>query len=162
MSRGRETTGKAVQMACGTVRAQRIGSMDSSAKHPLSSLNNAADRDRRSQPRLSAEILGLDADASLSQGVYVRVLNVSSGGALVELDEWIRPGTRSAIRLSRSTDANLPAERLVANGRIVRCWVDRLAPLRYRAAMVFASHSPASTPIDVPPEDLTVLLDPPA
>ena len=135
--------------------------MDSHVKDPLSSLNNAADRDRRSQPRLSAEILGLDVDASLSQGVYVRVLNVSTGGALVELDEWIRPGTRSAIKLSRPSDGTLPGERLVANGQIVRCWVDRLAPLRYRAAMVFATPAPAPLPtVDVPAGgDLTVLLE---
>lgn len=134
--------------------------MDPHAKHPLSSLNNA-DRDRRSQPRLSAEILGLDVDASLSQGVYVRVLNVSSGGALVELDEWIRPGTRSSIKLSRPSEGDMPGERLVANGQIVRCWVDRLAPLRYRAAMVFAAHAPKPVPpVDVPTGgDLTVLLE---
>lgn len=138
--------------------------MDSNVRHPLSSLKIAADRDRRSQPRLSAEILGLDVDASLSQGVYVRVLNVSTGGALVELDESIRPGTRSAIKLSRPTDSGAPAERLVANGQIVRCWVDRLAPLRYRAAMVFSAQAPAPVPtVDVPTGgDLTVLLERPA
>lgn len=132
--------------------------MDASAKHPLTSLHIAAERDRRSQPRLSAEILGLDVDASLSQGVYVRVLNVSTGGALVELDEWIRPGTRSAIRLSRPGDATTAAERHVASGQIVRCWVDRLAPLRYRAAIVFTAPStrPTAPVID---EDLTTQLE---
>lgn len=138
--------------------------MDSNAKHPLSSLKIAAERDRRSQPRLSAEILGLDVDASLSQGIYVRVLNVSTGGALVELNEWIRPGTRSAIKLSRPSEGTTEpqSERLVANGQIVRCWVDRLAPLRYRAAMVFASTAPTPT-TDVPAGgDLTVLLERPA
>lgn len=132
------------------------GAMESSGKHPLTSLQIAAERDRRAQPRLSAEILGLDAVASLSQGIYVRVLNVSNGGALIELQEWIRPGTRSALRLSRPTDGG--AERMVAAGQVVRCWVDRLAPLRYRAALVFA---PAAAP--KPPEsDLTVLLERPA
>ena len=135
--------------------------MDGSAKHPLTSLHIAAERDRRSQPRLSAEILGLDVDASLSQGVYVRVLNVSTGGALVELNEWIRPGTRSAIRLSRPADATTAAERLVASGQIVRCWVDRLAPLRYRAAIVFASPTARPTP-PAADEDVTALLERPA
>lgn len=135
--------------------------MDGSVKHPLTALHLAADRDRRSQPRLGAEILGLDVEASLSQGVYVRVLNVSTGGALVELNEWIRPGTRSTIKLSRPADAVTPAERLVANGQIVRCWVDRLAPLRYRAAIVFAP--PAARPTTPgPAEDLTTLLERPA
>ena len=136
-------------------------------KNPLSPLSLAADRDRRSQPRLSAEVLGLDVDATLSQGVYVRVLNVSTGGALVELHEWIRPGTRSALKLSRPADDDAPSDRMVANGQIVRCWVDRLAPLRYRAAMVFAP-TPATAPSPAPPTDpsgatdLTVLLERPA
>ena len=142
---------------------QKQASMDSTAKHPLSSLQFASERDRRSQPRLSAEILGLDVDASLSQGIYVRVLNVSSGGALLELNEWIRPGTRSSIRLSRPADGTMPPERMVANGLIVRCWVDRLAPLRYRAAMVFAAPAPAPRPSrEAAGEDLTVLLERPA
>lgn len=136
-------------------------------QNPFSPLSLAADRDRRSQPRLSAEVLGLEVDATLSQGVYVRVLNVSTGGALVELHEWIRPGTRSALKLSRPAEEGAPSDRMVANGQIVRCWVDRLAPLRYRAAMVFAATAPTSTP---PPAmdasagatDLTVLLERPA
>lgn len=122
-----------------------------------SPLQVASERDRRAQPRLGAEVLGLDVDASLTQGIHVRVLNVSNGGALVELQEWIRPGTRSALRLSRHA-ANGTADRMVAAGQIVRCWVDRLAPLRYRAAIVFA---PAAAP--APAEsDLTVLLERPA
>jgi len=137
-------------------------------QNPLSPLSLAADRDRRSQPRLSAEVLGLEVDATLSQGVYVRVLNVSTGGALVELHEWIRPGTRSALKLSRPADDGNPADRMVASGQIVRCWVDRLAPLRYRAAMVFAAPAPGSP--TAPPTvdastdgtDLTVLLERPA
>lgn len=134
-------------------------------ENSLSSLSLATDRDRRSQPRLSAEVLGLEVDATLSQGVYVRVLNVSTGGALVELHEWIRPGTRSALKLSRPADDGAPADRMVASGQIVRCWVDRLAPLRYRAAMVFAAPAPATTPSPAAPAeatDLTMLLERPA
>jgi len=118
--------------------------------------------DRRSQPRLSAEILGLDQDAKLSLGVHVRVLNVSSGGALLELQEWIRPGTRSELRLSKSAIAS-EAERLSAQGQIARCWVHRLSPLRYRAALVFASLAPVTPEASVPTEvDLTILLERPA
>lgn len=142
--------------------------MNTSGSHqnPLSPLSLAADRDRRSQARLSAEVLGLEVDATLSQGVYVRVLNVSTGGALVELHEWIRPGTRSALKLSRPAADGDQADRMVANGQIARCWVDRLAPLRYRAAMVFAQ-TPANAPSPVSADsagvsDLTVLLERPA
>lgn len=131
-------------------------------QNSFSPLSLASDRDRRSQPRLSAEVLGLDVDATLSQGVYVRVLNVSTGGALVELHEWIRPGTRSSLKLSRPVDDGAQADRMVANGQIVRCWVDRLAPLRYRAAMVFAAAAPAPQPPPAGDIDLIVLLERPA
>jgi hypothetical protein len=118
--------------------------------------------DRRSQPRLSAEILGLDTDARLSLGVHVQVMNVSHGGALLELQEWVRPGTRSELRLSKTNDEKVP-ERLAAQGQIVRCWVHRLSPLRYRAALVFAAAPPTSPPTQTAEgEDLTVLLERPA
>lgn len=125
-----------------------------------SPLNLAAVSDRRSQPRLSAEILGLDEDARLSLGVHVRVLNVSSGGALLESQEWIRPGTKSELRLSKPV-RDQDAERLAAQGQIVRCWVHRLSPLRYRAALVFNNLAPV-TGGTKPEEDLTVLLERPA
>jgi hypothetical protein len=136
--------------------------MESSGpQKPPSPLSIATDRDRRTEPRLSAEILGLDVDASLSQGVYVRVLNVSQGGALVELHEWLRPGTKSALKLSRPAEDAGQRDRLTATGHIVRCWVDRLAPLRYRAAIVFTG-APAAAPPPTPPTDLTLLLERPA
>lgn len=93
--------------------------------------------DRRSQPRLSAEILGVDADATLAMGVPARILNLSPGGALLEIQEWIRPGTGSQLRLSRASDDG--DERVVLAGRVVRCWVDRLSPLRYRAVIWFTA-----------------------
>jgi len=122
----------------------------------------AAVSDRRSQPRLSAEILGLDEDATLALGVHVRVINVSSGGALLELEEWIRPGTRTELRLSKPA-LECESERLSAQGQIARCWVHRLSPLHYRAALVFSSLAPVTpaTPLhtDI---DLIILLERPA
>ncbi len=124
-------------------------------------LSLASVSDRRSQPRLSAEILGLDEDAKLSLGVHVRVLNVSSGGALLELQEWIRPGTRSELRLSKPA-LEREAERMSAQGQIARCWVHRLSPLRYRAALVFGSLGPVAPGPLHNEEDLTILLERPA
>jgi hypothetical protein len=137
-------------------------STSGTSQNAFSPLALATDRDRRSQPRLSAEVLGLEVDATLSQGIYVRVLNVSTGGALVELHEWIRPGTRSALKVSRPVSQGTPADRMVATGQVVRCWVDRLAPLRYRAAIVFASQTAAPPPPPADGTDLTVLLERPA
>lgn len=93
--------------------------------------------DRRHEPRLSAEVLGLDANARLTVGVHVRVINVSQGGALLEQGEWLRPGTRTELRLTRSMEGAGGGERLAAPGVVARCWVHRLSPLRYRAALVF-------------------------
>lgn len=137
--------------------------MNSSSSSQTSSLPFALApvSDRRAQPRLSAEILGLDVDAKLSLGVHVRVMNVSNGGALLELHEWIRPGTRSELRLSKPVEAQEP-EKLTAHGQIVRCWVHRLSPLRYRAALVFNAASPSSPRGSGVEEDLTVLLERPA
>ena len=137
--------------------------MHTPASHSPSSvpLTLAAVSDRRSQPRLSAEILGLDEDARLSLGVHVRVLNVSTGGALLELQEWIRPGTRSELRLSKPAFEQ-DAERLSAQGQIVRCWVHRLSPLRYRAALVFATSAPLMPGPTTGEDDLTLLLERPA
>lgn len=115
--------------------------------------------DRRSEPRLSAEMLGFDENAKLSLGVHVRVVNLSSGGALLELDGWIRPGTRSELRLSRPVLDGEP-ERLSAHGQVARCWVYRLSPLRYRAALVFEGQAAVTHALALhPEEDLTVFFE---
>ena len=106
-------------------------------------------------------MLGLAVDSRLSLGVHVRVINVSSGGALLELQEWIRPGTRSELRLSKAAGEQ-DAERLTAQGQIVRCWVHRLSPLRYRAALVFATSAPLRPESATDDQDLAVLLERPA
>jgi hypothetical protein len=98
--------------------------------------------DRRTEPRLSAEVLGLDTDARLTVGVHVRVVNVSRGGALLEQGEWLRPGTRTELRLTRPTDAAAHGKLLAATGTVARCWVHRLSPLRYRTALVFNAARP--------------------
>jgi hypothetical protein len=87
---------------------------------------------------LSAEVLGLDSHARLTLGVHVRVVNVSRGGALLEVQEWLRPGTRTELRLSRPAEGSAQPEVQSAVSSVARCWVHRLSPLRYRAALVFA------------------------
>ena len=54
------------------------------------------------------------------------------------------------------------ADRMVANGQIVRCSGRSAAPLRYRAAMVFAGAAPSPQPSPAGDADLTVLLERPA
>ena len=94
--------------------------------------------DRRTEPRLSAEVLGLDVDARLTVGVHVRVVNVSRGGALLEQAEWLRPGTCTELRMGRPVVGGSRSQQLTASGTVERCWVYRLSPLRYRTALVFS------------------------
>ena len=113
--------------------------------------------DRRAEPRLSAEVLGLDIDGRLTVGVHVRVVNVSRGGALLEQGEWLRPGTRTELRLSRPSDDTAAAKLLAAAGVVARCWVHRLSPLRYRTALVFNNARP--TPPARPDDDAEIEID---
>jgi hypothetical protein len=106
--------------------------------------------DRRAEPRLSAEVLGLDVDARLTVGVHVRVVNVSRGGALLEQGEWLRPGTRTELRLSHQVAGADHPQQLAANGMVSRCWVHRLSPLRYRTALVFAGGRPLDGAAEAP------------
>lgn len=112
-----------------------------------------ASAERRTQPRVGAELLGFAADASLSRGVQARLLNVSPGGALVEVDEWLRPGTGSSLKLARAGDpAGAPTVSL--EGEVARCWVVRLAPLRYQAAITFREQV-----VDLPAEGAELVGD---
>ena len=94
--------------------------------------------DRRTEPRLSAEVLGLDVDARLTVGVHVRVVNISRGGALLEQGDWLRPGTCTELRMGRPAAGGTQSQQLTASGTVERCWVYRLSPLRYRTAMIFS------------------------
>ena len=58
------------------------------------------------------------------------MINVSCGGALIESGNRMHPGTRTELQLS-----GLP--RLVIRGRIDRCRVTQLDPVRYEGAIVF-------------------------
>ncbi len=93
--------------------------------------------DRRADPRLSADVLGLDPAARLTAGVQVQVVNLSARGALLEQREWLRPGTRTELRLARTGPGDEP-EQYAASAVVARCWVHALSPLRYRTALVFA------------------------
>ncbi|MGE0122672.1 MAG: PilZ domain-containing protein [Vicinamibacterales bacterium] len=123
----------------------------------------AAVADRRGEPRLGTDVLGLDADARLTLGVHVQVVNVSRGGALVESGEWLRPGTRTELRLTRSLPGGDP-ELMAATAAVSRCWVHRLSPLRYRSALVFTERPLSADDADglEPGEVEVVLADQPA
>lgn len=60
----------------------------------------------------------------------MRLLNVSRGGALVESDTRMMPGARTELQLSGVL-------RQTVRGRIARCRIAGLDPVRYEGAIVF-------------------------
>jgi hypothetical protein len=68
--------------------------------------------------------------ALLRPGLDVFIINVSSGGALLDSQARLSPGARAELQL-------LGERRRLVRGTIDRCEVVCLAPLRYRGAMVF-------------------------
>ena len=87
--------------------------------------------DRRRGPRLPPEKTVWRDHAVLRPGQEVLVLNISSHGALVESGSRLRPGLRAELHLKGGST------RVAVTGRMERCEVTRLDPVRYRAAIVF-------------------------
>ena len=76
--------------------------------------------------------------ARLRPGRMAQVIDLSAGGALLETDWRLLPGTRVEIQLG------LPVPRFCVAGRILRCHVARLerARIRYRGALAFEERLP--------------------
>ena len=86
--------------------------------------------ERRCAPRLQPEYTPWRELAILRPGQDVHVVNLSSGGALVESGSRMAPGTRTELQLF-----GVPKRSL--RGRIDRCQVTRLEPVCYQGAIVF-------------------------
>ena len=69
--------------------------------------------------------------AILRPGQPVTLLNISSQAALVESASRLRPGARTEMQLS-GPDAHASIA-----GRLDRCYVASLEPIRYRGVVVF-------------------------
>lgn len=87
--------------------------------------------ERRGDRRLAPAATSWKPAAVLRPGQAVVVLNISRCGALVESGARLRPGARTELQL-----ANATARRTIP-GRLERCHVAGLDPLRYRGAVVF-------------------------
>ncbi len=85
--------------------------------------------DRRHTARVSPEHTPWRR-AILRPGQEVTLINVSRGGALIESHNRLLPGTRAELQLSG-------AARCTVRGRILRCRVSSVNPLRYEGAIVF-------------------------
>lgn len=88
--------------------------------------------ERRRARRVTALAFGLAIPAVMRPGLEVRLVEVSTGGALVESSGPIRPGARTDLAL----DALHGARRVVAV-EVLRCWVHAIDPLTFRSAVRF-------------------------
>jgi hypothetical protein len=90
-----------------------------------------ASTERRRDHRIEPAQTSWRPDAVLRPGQLVRLLNICRCGALVESGAPLRPGARTELQL-----AGLSA-RHTLRGRLERCHVAALDPLRYRGVIVF-------------------------
>lgn len=88
------------------------------------------DRDRRHACRVSPDQTPWKRLALLRPGQEVRIVNVGRGGALVESHSRMMPGGRTELQLCG-------AWRHSIRGRIDRCRVIAVNPMRYEGAIVF-------------------------
>jgi hypothetical protein len=86
--------------------------------------------ERRLWPRVPPQIGGWQRQALLRPGHEVEVLNLSTGGALVQSTARLKPGIPTELQLQGGS-------RHIVRGRITRARVISLAPLCYEAALVF-------------------------
>jgi hypothetical protein len=97
--------------------------------------------ERRCERRTSGGGPRWRARAVLRPGQPVTLLNISSRGALVESAARLRPGARTEVLLAGAharPSNGLPAGALATvGGRLDRCCVVSLDPIRYRGVLMF-------------------------
>jgi hypothetical protein len=91
----------------------------------------AALHERRTERRRTAGGVQCRPDAVLRPGQPVVLLNINSRAALVESEARLRPGALTELQLA------LRGGRASIKGRLDRCHVAALEPLRYRGVLVF-------------------------
>jgi hypothetical protein len=87
--------------------------------------------ERRRDRRRPLHHTGWDPRAVLRPGVPVVVLNISARAALVESELRLRPGALTEMQLMSKEG------RVSVRGRLERCFVSAIAPLRYRGVLIF-------------------------
>jgi hypothetical protein len=87
--------------------------------------------ERRTAPRVAPAQTRWLANAVLRPGMPVVLVNISRRGALVESGARLRPGAQTELQLAGAS------ARTSVRGRVDRCHVTGLDPLRYCGAIVF-------------------------
>ncbi len=102
--------------------------------------------ERRRASRLAFRDGHLPPKARVRPGCEVVVVDLSSSGALVEAPWRFKPGSRCEVSL------NLAGADTIVRAAVVRCFVarlERLAPVRYRAALNFECSVKVPERVDV-------------
>jgi len=89
--------------------------------------------------RLAARSTNHDiVSARVRPGRQVAVIDISSGGALIETHHRLLPGTSVELHVEQSD------RRITLRGRVLRCAVSRVQPsaVSYRGAIAFDRHLP--------------------
>jgi hypothetical protein len=94
---------------------------------------DALTSDRRAWPRMSTVTRAEMAIGRLRPGRAAQIVDVSSGGALIETDWRLLPGTRVELQVGA------PVALYRVRGWVLRCQVARLdrERIRYRGAVAF-------------------------
>jgi len=87
--------------------------------------------ERRREPRHTGGGSRFDTRAVLRPGQPVTLVNITTRAALVESDSRLRPGAHTEMQLAGAM------QRASVKGRLDRCYVAALEPLRYRGVVVF-------------------------
>jgi hypothetical protein len=87
--------------------------------------------ERRRERRRTAGSLLCAPEAVLRPGQAVLLIDISSRAALVESDARLRPGAHTELQLA------MRGRRTKIRGRLDRCHVSALEPLRYRGVLLF-------------------------
>jgi len=107
--------------------------------------------ERRAAPRVRAFATQGMERARLRPGRLAHVINLSSGGALIETDWRLLPGIRVEMQIGE------PAPLFRVAGRILRCHVALLnrERIRYRGALMFDEQLPLWEVVTQWPRPLT-------
>ncbi len=87
--------------------------------------------ERRRDRRCALSDTRWEARAVLRPGVPVTLLDICPRAALVESEVRLRPGALTEMQLTGG------GARVTVRGRLDRCYVAALTPLRYRGVLMF-------------------------
>lgn len=87
--------------------------------------------ERRGECRCAGGGARWQSGAVLRPGQPVTLINICSRAALVESAARLRPGALTEMHLAGADG------RASVKGRLERCWVTALEPIRYRGVLIF-------------------------